>query len=141
MESKPQPLPFELWPSNYDYPDALFADRVLAFDGIEQEILMPITPKDRLLLMARYAVVEALDLDNGEGVKVMLARNEREPTFSAGIRSVWRSRFNNSNGLEWGDIELVAEELGVYEIIWPFDPELMEEAANIERQLTGSSVA
>jgi hypothetical protein len=138
---KPE-LPEDLQTENYTYPPDLFQDwdKIMRFDGSEDiHVSIPVNDNEESLLMARYAVANALRLVGDSGKLVAIARAEYEGSYMRGIRKVGRSII--SGDLEQGDIELKAEELGVYEIIWPFDPQKMREAIEAEQQLEGSIAA
>lgn len=120
MENGKPLLPIALWENNYDYPPALFSERPLKFDGCEEnEIYIPVAPADKPLLMARYAVANSVGLPDHEATMIKLARNEVEAGFIAGIRKIWRGNFKSSDGLVKADVEIAAEVLGVYDLVFP----------------------
>jgi hypothetical protein len=140
-----QHLPPELWKENYHYPPELFADwkirawekkqKYLQFEGGDP-IIPPVTNSERIILMARYAVVRSLkQVPFGERRATSVARCEVESGFVSSLRKARYNIYEGTGGLERGDIELAAEELGVYEIVFPFDLEKVREAEQDEQAL------
>ena len=101
-------------------------------------MLPPVTNSERIILMARYAVVRSLKLRFRERRTIKIARTEVEPGFMTSLRKARHNLYESYKRLERGDVELAAEELGVYEIVFPFeDPEVMEEEArHVEQQFS-----
>jgi hypothetical protein len=134
-----QQLPPDLRTENYHYPIELFEDykRELPSDGNDDTQVeeVPVEMSERPVLMARYAVAKALRLACAEDRLLKIARLEIEdcPTFLSGVRKIRRSIV--CGDLEKGDIELKADELGVYEIIFPLNQKKMRQAEEDERAL------
>lgn len=136
-------LPAELRSDNYDYPKSLFddwKDKFIRYEGGD-DIPAPVTYGERPLLMARYAVAAAVEPTWAESTHVKIARGDKGVDLITAIRKAWDSRYRSYDGLEPADIELAADELGVYEMIWPFDPVKMEAAEEAERELALSQAA
>lgn len=125
-------LPPELREENYDYPRELFTG-IMRFDGGDDIHIPLVAESDRTAVMARYAVAKTLSLSCAEDRLQKACRLEIEdnPTFLSGVRKIRRSdRFGD---LEKGDIELKADELGVYEIVFPLDEKKWRKAVEAER--------
>ncbi|MBW3569062.1 hypothetical protein KY385_02940 [Candidatus Parcubacteria bacterium] len=75
--------------------------------------------------IGKYLVMERLSLPCKEETRIKIARNEmtESKTFVTLCRIIWRSKYKSREGLTAGDIELTADALGVYEDIWPMDPD------------------
>lgn len=136
----PDMLPSELREENYHYPAELFDDwgdtMVLRFEGGDDiTIPRPVTASERIVLMAKFATAQALRAGWQESTVVSVARGLKEKGFLASVRKAWWSTYKSYGGLERGDVELAAEELGVYELIWPFDPAKMQAAAETEQAI------
>jgi len=107
---------------HFPYPEELFTD-------ITPPLQCPYRIQERYIRMAKYAVIERLEVPFTEEKKLKIARNETaEASFSAAIRKAWTYTHGNGNGLENGDIELAADELGVLEIVMPFNKEELQVA-------------
>jgi hypothetical protein len=123
-------VPTDQIPKNlrgFEYPENLFVDvKSGEFDAGADE---------QLVRMAKYAVMREARLELSDGKLVKIARDEsEEPTFLRAIRRARSEKYGNSEGHAAGDIELIADTLDVYEIIWPFDEAAMQQAAEEEAQ-------
>lgn len=131
-------LPAHLHSGNYSYPDKLFADwrdKFIRYEGSD-DIPAPVTNGEKPLLMARFAVSQTVEPTWTESTHVKIARGDIRVDLAAAMRKVWEGRYQGHGGLERGDIELAADELGVYELIWPFDPDKMQAAQEAEQELS-----
>lgn len=127
-------FPEVLDPTKYYYPPELFDDLEIEQENGEK-IREPINLEEEPLLMAKFAVASSLGLPCSEETLVKIARGERKKSsFMADVRKAQFGSYGGQEGMYKGDIELQAEELGVYEVIWPFDPEKMREAIEAERR-------
>lgn len=81
--------------------------------------------------IARYLTLNQVnpELPLEHNSRIKLARGEHKGSFIAAILKSWSGRYHGMDGLCPGDIELAADELGVYEVIFPFDPEKIAELA------------
>ncbi|MGC1176553.1 MAG: hypothetical protein WA843_00635 [Candidatus Saccharimonadales bacterium] len=123
MRSAPE-FPAEL--EELDYPPALF-DRL----SDTAEAL-----SERYARMARYAVIKHLGFRITPEMHIKIAKDELEGyRYIGATRKAWGNIHGDARGLPAGDIELAADELGVYEYIWPFDEEKMRQAAQEEELL------
>ncbi len=142
-------LPPELRSDQYDYPPVLFRDwkqvegheKIMRFDGSDEIPMNIVTNSERVVLMAKYAVAKSLRLTCAEDRLIRIVRNEEgsSSSFMQGVRKVRHSEVMGA--LERGDIELKADELGVYEVIWPLDPEKMRAAQESEEELADAIAA
>lgn len=61
--------------------------------------------------------------------RIKIAKGEHKGSFMAAIIKSWSGHHDGMDGLCKGDIELAADEVGVYEVLFPFDPEKLAELA------------
>lgn len=129
-------FPDVLDPTTTYYPPELFDEREIRTDNTTTRFER-LDDADVPLIMAKYAVLNSLDINASQEMMIGLARGERGDSRSllSNVRKVRFSTFDSNDGFYMGDIELAADELGVLEIIWPFDEEKMQEAIEEERKL------
>ena len=133
-------LPVELLEENYHYPSALLHghDHVMRFDGGDDILIstVPLTPQEKITYMAKFAVARAICTTSALDTVVAMARGEtpKGGGFRYNVRRAWSSVNVNYNGLTEGDIELKAEEQGVYEIVFPFNEADMRAAIEAEKR-------
>lgn len=111
----------------------------MRFDGSD-DIPFKLTAREQTVIMAKFAVGRTIFPERDPSALIKIARGEISGGFTYNLRKLWSGRYDNYNGLAEGDVELVADELGVYEIVFPFDADQMEtEARHVARQFSGVS--
>lgn len=89
-------------------------------ERLPQELLEGIPEELHPQVIGKFTVMQALDFPPTQERRITIARNEQaEKSFVAGIMKSWRGVHGNGKGLCGGDIELLADELGVLEDIFP----------------------
>jgi len=125
---KSREIPAELM--NFEYPPALFQETT---GQITESTSGVLTLEEHLLRMAKFALLRAAKLPFNEARMLTIAKGEVEQVkeFYPQIRKVWSSSYGNGTGLCQGELELIADELEVYELLFPFDEELLQREAEL----------
>ncbi len=79
--------------------------------------------------IARFLTMERVnpELPLRPESRIKIAKGDHKGSFMAAIIKSWSGYHNGMDGLCKGDIELAADEVGVYEVLFPFDPEKQAE--------------
>ena len=129
-------LPQVLDPTCYYHPVELFADREIESPDGKKETV-PLRDEEIPVIMARYAVAKALfpsSLKQKTLIKVARGEGARE-SFMSDIRKIQHSTYKGYEGMHRGDVELVADGYGVYEILFPLKEDLvLKEAEHVKKQ-------